>query len=827
MSRRNRGHAGLLLSLVSLFFIMGTSVPAEAVVQDTESMLNWSSENSVNSRWLNISDSETRIRLWDETSADGTLVPHFAISLDGSRIAIARKASYTLELRYGSYDPLGTAVPDAPAHLAAQAGSGIHIVQFITPPIEEYRKAVRTAGGTIYDYLPNYAYLVRLDQEARLAVQSLPFVRWVGPYHPRYRVDEFVYDNVLMNNAANETESEIYTIQVFERGPSQKQRVANIISQQGGTIEHLIPDGFLLRASLTPGQVISLLYRDEVAFIDPWAPPSVDMNIARQIGHAVELETYGYNGDGVRAEVCDGNIRSTHVDFQDPPATYHGPHTGDTSHGTSTYGIVMGTGTGNAMGLGMLADAEEKIFADFNYLSNRYTHTAELVDPDGPYRAVFQSNSWGSSRTASYNNISREMDDILFINDIIICQSQSNSGNTQSRPEAWAKNIISVGGVFHYNTLTKDDDRWGGGGSTGPASDGRVKPDLIHFYDYIFCPSSSSDNSYNSNFGGNSGATPITAGYFGLLYQIWHEEVFTNILGGSYGGGVSVFDSRPHMSTAKALMICSAEQYPFEGTDFTRMNQGWGMVDIGYLYDNRDNMCIINEEVILKNFEMGHIELTVPSGQPKLKVTMVYTDLPGNLGAAKHRINDITLSVTSPSGERYWGNNGLEDDLWSTPGGDANDIDTVENVFVENPEAGTWTVEVWGNEIVADAHLETPEVDADFALVAIGGTGAMGMDLNIDNLVAGEQATFTVTNATPNAPVHLGFSVRGFGSQWFNSIGVMVDLENPIYAGTETADGSGVATFDIDVPGGAGGRTIYMQAIENGRKSNSVLSVIE
>jgi len=827
MSRRNLGRAVLLLSLFSLFFIMGTSVPAEAVVQDTESMLNWSSENSVNSRWLNISDSETRIRLWDETSADGTLVPHFAISLDGSRIAIARKASYTLSLRHGSYDPLDPEARTTPETLAAEAGSKIHIVQFITPPVEEYRQAIREAGGTIYDYLPNYSYLVRLDQEARLAVQSLPFVRWVGPYHPRYRIDETVYDNVLMNDSSNEKESEIYTIQVFERGPSQKQRVANIIRQQGGTIEHLIPDGFLLRASLTPSQVISLLYRDEVAFIDPWAPPSVDMNVARQIGHAVELETYGFTGQGVRAEVCDSNIRSTHVDFQDPPALFHGSHAGSDSHGTSTYGINFGTGIGNANGTGMLADAEAKIFADYSYLYNRYTHTEELVDPAGDYRAVYQSNSWGDSRTASYNTISREMDDILFQNDIIITQSQSNAGNTQSRPQAWAKNIVAVGATYHYNTLDKGDDRWNHGSSTGPASDGRVKPDLLHFYDYIYCPSNSSNTSYTSNFGGTSGSTPITAGYFGLLYQMWHEEVFTNIIGMSYGGGASVFDSRPHMSTAKALMICSAEQYPMVGTDLTRVRQGWGMVDVGQLYDNKDNMCIINEEMVLENFEMAHIELTVDPGEPKLKVTMVYSDLPGVVGSAKHRINDITLSVTSPSGDRYWGNNGLDDDLWSTPGGDANDIDTVENVFVENPEAGTWTVEVWGNEIVADAHLETPEVDADFALVAIGGTGSLGMSLEIDNLVAGEQATFTVINATPNAPVHLGFSIRGFGSQWFNSIGVMVDLENPIYAGTETADGSGVATFDIDVPGGAGGRTLYIQAIENGRKSNAVMSVIE
>jgi hypothetical protein len=281
------------------------------------------------------------------------------------------------------------------------------------------------------------------------------------------------------------------------------------------------------------------------------------------------------------------------------------------------------------------------------------------------------------------------------------------------------------------------------------------------------------------------------------------------------------------MSTAKAIMICSAEQYPFELSDLTRFRQGWGMVDIGYLYDMKDNMSIINENVVLENLEMANFELTVNPGEDKLKVTMVYTDLPGNVGSGKHRINDITLSLTSPSGDRYWGNNGLEDDRWSTPGGDANDIDTVENVFIENPEDGIWTIEIWASEIVADAHLETPEVDADFALVTLGGVGRQAMFLNVSPLVAGEPATLTITNATPFAPVHLGFSIHGFGSQWFNAIGVMVDLENPIYAGNTTADENGVAVFEIDVPGGAAGRVVYIQAVENGRKTNAVMAEVQ
>jgi hypothetical protein len=44
-------------------------------------------------------------------------------------------------------------------------------------------------------------------------------------------------------------------------------------------------------------------------------------------------------------------------------------------------------------------------------------------------------------------------------------------------------------------------------------------------------------------------------------------------------------------------------------------------------------------------------------------------------------------------------------------------VDTVENVILDAPAAGTWTVEVIGSQINADGHVETAATDADYALV--------------------------------------------------------------------------------------------------------------
>ncbi|HZN37341.1 MAG TPA: fibronectin type III domain-containing protein, partial [Planctomycetota bacterium] len=57
---------------------------------------------------------------------------------------------------------------------------------------------------------------------------------------------------------------------------------------------------------------------------------------------------------------------------------------------------------------------------------------------------------------------------------------------------------------------------------------------------------------------------------------------------------------------------------------------------------------------------------------------------------------------------------------YSTAGGAPNTIDTVENVFVQNPAAGTWTVQIIAAEINQDSHVETPAVDCDYALVVSG-----------------------------------------------------------------------------------------------------------
>jgi hypothetical protein len=79
--------------------------------------------------------------------------------------------------------------------------------------------------------------------------------------------------------------------------------------------------------------------------------------------------------------------------------------------------------------------------------------------------------------------------------------------------------------------------------------------------------------------------------------------------------------------------------------------------------------------------------------------------------------------VLDPNGVSYWGNSALEDGNWSAPGGSEDTINSVENVFVQNPIAGVWYVQVTAPTLVMDNHTETAAVDADYGLVCVGGDG--------------------------------------------------------------------------------------------------------
>jgi hypothetical protein len=631
----------------------------------------------------------------------------------GATWSDARAIRTAIRLRDGAIEP-GFAMPEAPETLSLPAQGELFIVQFKSVSLPEWRLALADRGVEIFNYLPHNAHIVRMSPALRATVESLDFVQRLEPYHPYYRLSRELRD---WSAAAAPEEQRRVRVMTLEWGPEGKQRVLEFANGIGAQTAQYWPSGHLFELWLTPSQLGQIAQHDDILWMDPWTPPETDMDLVREDAGTNWYENdSGICGQGVRGEVMDNGIEQNHMDFDG--LLIHGPAPDIQSHGTNTTGIVFGNGDrdgdGNAQGTGHMPCAEQAIFADYGGLVDRFAHTQELKG--SPYFASFQTNSWGDARTLSYTSVSHEMDDIIWRLDIAITQSQSNSGNQQSRPQAWGKNIISVGGVRHYNTLSTADDAWASGASIGPAEDGRIKPDVNYWYDSIY--TTTTGNSYTTGFGGTSAATPEVAGVLGLMVRMWADNVW-----GTNPAGSTVFDKQPHFSTMKALLINNAQQYPFSGTadDLTRMHQGWGRPNLQLAKERAATSFVVDEETPLQLNQAEFYDIVVVEGESELKVTMVYPDPPGTTSAALHRINDLNLRVTSPSGTVYHGNVGLDVGTESSPGGSPNDIDTVENVFVANPEPGTWSVVVEAVEINQDAYLDTPGADAAFALVVTGG----------------------------------------------------------------------------------------------------------
>ncbi len=708
----------LIVTFLAVGLALGGKVAAQVTVLDVASgseirlgalSLRHTRAEVVDARQIPLPGSTVQLATWRERNGDGSEVPFYAVSLDGTRVDTVRQTSYDLLLRHARFDPRADA-PAITSALTAEADARLAIVQLVSQPLAPMRRQLEDAGTRVLAYLAHHAFIVELSGGARTQVPALPFVRWIGPYHPIYKLEEGLAEGLLAPVATLPRQR--YHLQATGGDQATKAVLAAQVQAVGGVVESLRGASPLLDATLTAEQLLRLVHRDELFFVDRWRPIRSYMDNVRADGGADTVETIaGFTGTGVRAEVMDTGVLTSHQDWALAPII-HTTNNGSQSHGTSVYGIVFGDGTGNASARGMLPDAQG-IFAE-NTFNNRTGHIAELVQ--APYFAVFQTNSWGSCCTTAYTTESMEIDQIVFDNDIVVLQAQANNGNRSSDVSAWAKNNISVGGIRHFGTLDRSDDAWNNAGSIGPADDGRVKPDLAYWYDSIL--TTSSTGGHTSGFGGTSAATPMTAGHFGLMFEMWSASIFGNPA--EQGG--TVFDNRPHATTAKALMINTAKPYDFTGPghDLTRVHQGWGLPNVANLYDLRSQLFVVDETDVLPNLGSTSYDLTVLAGTPSFKATLVYLDPAGTTSSSQHRINDLTLEVTSPSGTTYFGNNGLLDGNESVAGGMPNTIDTVENVWIQDPEPGVWQVTVRADEINQDSHVETAEVDADYALVVSG-----------------------------------------------------------------------------------------------------------
>jgi uncharacterized membrane protein len=616
-----------------------------------------------------------------------------------------------IHLKVATFDPL-ISEPSIDKELTYDKAMDYYLVQCTGPIKFEWVQKLHNLGAKILGYVPDYTYLVHMDPNVKNKLQSFPFIRWLGTYHPAYKLTQNIFES------AGDLE---LSIVVFSDSDENPHLVREMLLGMGGEITHYEENDNILRVRLSADRITEIARIPQVEWLEEYTYPVALMNNIRVFTGAETLHGQGYNGSGIVGEVKDNGIDQSHPDFEGQLIGTDGNPT-EGAHGTACFGIVFSSGANNQNAEGMMPGGEG-VFCDWGV--GRKQSITNLVNIWG---GVFQSNSWHISgqTDGTYNSNSRANDEAVFDNDVTMLYAAGNSNDgvysSSISTDAAAKNIITVGAVTHYNDQDRTNDmwvNWGAGGtpSQGPASDGRIKPDLAGVFDSIFTTDStvytydtgqngySHDSDYYGGFGGTSGATPIVAGASGLVYQMYGDDFFGNNPQGEI----------PHAATVKAILIADAYQYEFAQAD--RFQQGWGGVDVGRVYDIAKNHFIVNEEVNLQTGEFVNYSIAPRSSGP-MKISLVWTDVPGTTSSSQHLINDLNLKVTDPQGTVYWGNIGLETSKWSSSGGSADTLNNVENVFIENPTPGNWTVEIIAENIAMDGNIGTVEFDQHFALVA-------------------------------------------------------------------------------------------------------------
>src|SRR5262249_27237902 len=118
--------------------------------------------------------------------------------------------------------------------------------------------------------------------------------------------------------------------------------------------------------------------------------------------------------------------------------------------------------------------------------------------------------------------------------------------------------------------------------------------------------------------------------------------------------------------------------------------QGWGRVSLREILapSAPTNVVFVDENQNLATGEESALNVSVTDSSVPLRVTMTYSDYPG-----ENLINNLNLIVTDPGGHFFLGN-----DFAGTGTPDA--VNNVEGVRIANPAAGMWRIRVVASEVL-------------------------------------------------------------------------------------------------------------------------------
>jgi subtilisin family serine protease len=626
------------------------------------------------------------------------------------------------------------------------------IARFAAVPTPEQRAALKAAGVEVLAPLGGSSYFVRLSEDARAqsAIRA-GGIESMGEIRREHKLDAKLLGAeapawALAQPASLEAEGVdpnpligVY-VQLHRDVTIAGQTVAELVADHGGVIRDKIESINSLVVEMPFLAVEGLASDDCVQWVEPALPRMGTFNAGNRV--RVQADTahaapYNLDGSGVTVLVYDGGtVRTTHQDYSGRATLIDGDS--QSYHATHVAGTVGGDGTANPTHRGM-APGVTILSAGFEYDGSGTFLYTNPGDIEFDYAnglsqgAVISNNSIGSniapngfpcSYEGDYGLTAATIDAIIggsLGDDIVIFWAAGNergSGScgslyNTSPPPGNNKNAITVG------ALNSNDDSVTSFTSFGPSDDGRIRP-------VISAPGcqtggdggiTSLDNDFDTDYTtlcGTSMASPTAAGVGALIFEDFRATFPgqgdpSNQLMKTWlcQTAVDLFNAGPDNRTGYGSIRA------VDAIEFMRT----GNWDEGTVFDGGVTTYTID----------------VQPGDPELKITLAWDDVPGTPNISPALVNDLDLVVIDPSGTRHY--------PWTIPFGSpgspavktAEDhLNNIEQVQVDNPQAGRWMIEIVGHSVP-----EGPQGFAVSATPALGdGLLAVGLVSDVPDLLA-------------------------------------------------------------------------------------------
>jgi hypothetical protein len=599
--------------------------------------------------------------------------------------------------------------------LAEQAGRHV-VVQLTRVLTDAGRAELAGLGVTLLAPLGNAtSYFAVVDAGVNVgAVAKSPWLAGAAAVRPEWKLSPMILggDAAQAHNTITPGADPVVAVYVLLHEDVAAADVAPALAaKHGGQVINAIQslNGVVVHAPVSALGAIAA--EDGVQWIEPAMPKLGELNAQNRVltgTDTVNAAPYNLNGTGVRVLVFDGGtVRRTHLDFQNRVTLIDTATT--SSHATHVAGTVGGGGVINPANRGM-APGVTILSAGVNTGGVSGWLYSNPVDIEADYTVAYTQGAHLATNSIGTNTAPNGFDckwegDYSVTDSVIDRIVRGNSTATQNNPfrVIWAagnergsgrcgtnfrttappacgKNHIVVGSVDSNTDNTSSFSSW------GPTDDGRMKPDIsapgcqTDGDAGVTSTTSTSDTSYGVNCG-TSMATPTVAGITSLLLQDYRAQFPAT--------------ADPRNSTLKALYAHSATDRGNAGPDFI---YGYGSVrapaaiDLMRTGNFREVPVSVGGDV--------HYTVQVASGTSELKLTLGWDDPSGTANVVPALVNDLDLEVYSPSRVRAY--------PWTLQPDNGNALaartqrntrDNLEQVDVDNPEAGTWTIRIRGTNV--------------------------------------------------------------------------------------------------------------------------------